>query len=200
MPLIALTGGIASGKSTIARRFAEHGAIIVDADAVVRDVQQPGSPVLAAIAQAFGDDLIDADGALRRAALGERVFGDPDAIARLNAIVHPAVRTESKRRMQAALDADPDAVVVYDVPLLAESRGTEEWDHVVVADAPADVRLERLVGIRGLDRASAAARIASQATDEERRALADSVIDTSGTLEETIERADTVWRVIVGAR
>ena len=107
MPLIALTGGIASGKSTIARRLAEHGAVIVDADAIVRDVQQPGSPVLERIAAAFGGEMLTADGALDRAALGGVVFGDPDALARLNGIVHPAVREESARRFAAAFAADP---------------------------------------------------------------------------------------------
>ncbi|MPS75558.1 MAG: dephospho-CoA kinase, partial [Microbacterium sp.] len=110
MPLIALTGGIASGKSTIARRLAEHGAIIVDADAIVRDVQAPGSPVLERIAEVFGPEVIAEDGSLDRPALGARVFGDPEQLAQLNAIVHPAVRDESQRRFTDALAADPHAV------------------------------------------------------------------------------------------
>ncbi len=118
MPLIALTGGIASGKSTIARRLQEHGAIIIDADQIVRDVQAPGSPVLTEIAEAFGSEMIDSSGALDRAALGALVFGDPDALAKLNAIVHPAVQAESQRRFDAA---EPGAFVVYDVPLLVEA-------------------------------------------------------------------------------
>ena len=168
MPLVALTGGIASGKSTIARRLAEHGAVVVDADQVVRDVQRPGSPVLAAIAAEFGDRMLGEDGSLDRAALGSRVFGDPDAVARLNAIVHPAVRTESKRQFDEALARDPDAVVLYDVPLLAEARLGDPWDLIVVAYAPAAVRAQRLVALRGLSEQEAAARIASQVTDEER--------------------------------
>ncbi|WP_242089504.1 dephospho-CoA kinase, partial [Microbacterium lacticum] len=178
MPLIALTGGIASGKSTIARRLADRGAVVVDADAIVRDVQAVGSPVLDEIAAAFGEDVITADGALDRAALGARVFGDDEALARLNAIVHPAVRAESARRFAAAFDADPAAVVVYDVPLLVEARVDDPWDLIVVADAPAALRAGRLVDERGLSESDAAARLASQVSDDRRRAIADVVIDT----------------------
>jgi dephospho-CoA kinase len=193
MPLVALTGGIASGKSTIARRLAEHGAVIVDADQVVRDVQGPGSPVLQAIAAEFGTEMVDEDGALDRARLGSRVFGDAAAVKRLNAIVHPAVRTESQRRFDAAFAADPDAVVVYDVPLLAEARLGEPWDLIVVAHAPADVRAARLVALRGMSEADARARIAAQVTDEERLRIADVVIETDGTLERTLASTDELW-------
>ncbi|GAA4763180.1 dephospho-CoA kinase [Microbacterium gilvum] len=199
MPLVALTGGIASGKSTIARRLAEHGAVVVDADALVRELQQPGTPVLAAIEREFGEGVVRADGALDRAALGGVVFGDPERLARLNAIVHPAVKDESQRRFRAAFDADPGAVVVYDVPLLAEARGSGEWDVVVVAHAPAEQRARRLVTERGLTEAEADARIARQASDEERLAFADIVVDTSGTLDETLERADALWRDLARA-
>lgn len=194
MPLIALTGGIASGKSTIARRLAEHGAVIVDADQIVRDVQGPGSPVLAAIAAEFGDDVILADGSLDRAGLGSRVFGDADAVKRLNAIVHPAVREESKRRFEAAAGADPDAIVVYDVPLLAEARLADPWELIVVAHAPAEVRMQRLIALRGLSHDDAAARIASQVPDERRLALADVVVDTGGAVQDTLRQADDLWR------
>lgn len=193
MPLVALTGGIASGKSTIARVLREHGAVVVDADQVVRDVQHPGSPVLAAIAAEFGERMLQPDGALDRAALGRRVFGDSDAIARLNAIVHPAVRVESQRQFTAAFAADPDAVVVYDVPLLVEARASDPWQLIVVAHAPADVRARRLVELRGLSADEAAARIASQVSDEQRLALADVVIDTDTSLEETKRQADALW-------
>lgn len=193
MPLIALTGGIASGKSTIARRLAEHGAVVIDADAIVRDVQGPASPVLAEIAEAFGSGVIQPDGGLDRRALGARVFGDPDALARLNAIVHPAVGAEVERRIAAALAVDPAAVVVYDVPLFVEGRGGRSWDLVVVAHAPAEVRRQRLVELRGLTGDEAAARIASQATDDERLAVADVVIGTAGTIDETIAAADELW-------
>ncbi|MBN9183328.1 dephospho-CoA kinase [Microbacterium sp.] len=193
MPLVALTGGIASGKSTIARRLAEHGAVVVDADAIVRSVQAPGSPVLAAIADEFGGDVILADGTLDRAALAGRVFGHPDRVARLNAIVHPAVRAESHRRFEEAFASDPESVVVYDVPLLAEARADDAWDRVVVAHAPAAERAARLVALRGMTEAEAGARIASQASDEERLRLADVVIDTSGTIEDTLRQVDVLW-------
>lgn len=193
MPLIALTGGIASGKSTIAARLAEHGAVVVDADAIVREVQSPGSPVLAEIAASFGDDVLTAEGALDRAALGTRVFGDDEALARLNAIVHPAVRAESARRFAAAFEADPEAVVVYDVPLLVEARVDDPWDLVVVADAPAEVRSARLVALRGMSASDAAARIAAQVSDARRREVADVLIDTSGAIEETVAQTDALW-------
>lgn len=193
MPLIALTGGIASGKSTIARRLAERGAVVVDADAIVREVQRAGSPVLAAIVAEFGDAMLRADGSLDRAALGAVVFGRPDRLAVLNAIVHPAVREESARRFASAFDADADAVVVYDVPLLAEARAADPWDLVVVAHAPADERVRRLVRERGMAETDARSRIAAQASDEERLRLADVVIDTAGTLDDTLRRADELW-------
>lgn len=193
MTLIALTGGIASGKSTIAGRLAEHGAVVVDADRIVREVQQPGSPVLAAISAEFGDDLIGLDGALDRAGLAAKVFGDPDAVARLNAIVHPAVQMESARRFAAALEADPAAVVVYDVPLLVEARADDPWELIVVAHAPAEVRRARMIELRGMTPDAADARLAAQVTDERRLAIADVVIDTAGELNETLAQTDALW-------
>lgn len=193
MPLIALTGGIAAGKSTIARRLAEHGAVVVDADALVREVQQPGSPVLARIAEQFGTGVIRADGTLDRAALGAVVFGDDAEIARLNEIVHPAVRALSHARFAEARAADPDAVVVYDVPLLVETRGSDPWDLVVVAHAPASLRVRRLHEERGMGEAEAAARIAAQVSDDTRLAIADVVIDTSGPIERTLAQTDELW-------
>lgn len=196
MPLIALTGGIASGKSTIARRLAEHGAVIVDADQIVRDVQSPGSPVLTEIAATFGADILTGDGALDRAALGAKVFSDTALLTALNAIVHPAVRAESQRRFDAAQADDPDAVIVYDVPLLVEARVDDPWDLIVVAHAPSAERLRRLVDLRGMDAQSAQERIDAQVSDERRLAIADVVVDTSGSLEQTIAQTDDLWERI----
>ena len=198
MPLLALTGGIASGKSTIAARLAEHGAVVIDADALVRELQQPGQPVLAAIAEAFGPSVLTPSGELDRAALGAIVFADRAKLGVLNGIVHPAVKEESQRRFRAALDADPRAVVVYDVPLLAEARGTGEWDLVVVAHAPAEVRVARMVANRGMSEEEARARVANQVSDQERLKLADRVIDTAGSIDETLAQADALWAELHG--
>ncbi|MDR6692293.1 dephospho-CoA kinase [Microbacterium sp. 1154] len=199
MPLLALTGGIASGKSTIAALLADRGAVVVDADAIVREVQSPGSPVLADIAAEFGPGVLQPDGSLDRPALGALVFGHPDRLARLNALVHPAVRTESERRFAAAFAGDPSAVVVYDVPLLAEARGGDAWDLVVVAHCPAELRVRRLIDARGLSESDARARIGSQASDEDRLALADVVIDTSADMDATRRQVDDLWRRLVHA-
>lgn len=193
MPLIALTGGIASGKSTIARRLAEHGAVVIDADRTVRELQEPGQPVFRRIVEEFGTGVVADDGSLDRAALGSIVFGDAEKLSALNTIVHPAVKEETQRRFREALAADPDAVIVYDVPLLREARGTGEWDTVVVAHAPAEARIRRMVDDRGMTEEDAAARVRNQASDEERLAMADIVIDTGGTLEHTLEQADRLW-------
>ncbi|WP_434971047.1 dephospho-CoA kinase [Microbacterium sp. bgisy207] len=196
MPLIALTGGIAAGKSTVAERLAELGAVIVDADQVVRDVQGPGSPVLQRIVAEFGDGILSADGSLNRAALGSLVFGHPNRLAALNAIVHPAVREESARRFGQAFSADADAVVVYDVPLLVEARVDDPWELIVVAHAPAEVRERRLRELRGMSAQEAASRIASQVPDEARLGIADVVIDTAGTLAQTRDQVDVLWEAL----
>ncbi|GAA2024135.1 hypothetical protein GCM10009819_03790 [Agromyces tropicus] len=193
MYLIGLTGGIASGKSTVARRLVEHGAIHLDADQLARRVVEPGTACLQAIVDAFGDEVVRADGTLDRQRLGEIVFQDDEARARLNAIVHPAVRELSGRLIAKAEAEDPDAVVVYDVPLLVEAQVDHPFDLVVVTSAPKRAQVRRLVEERGLDPIQAEARVDAQVSDEERRAVADVVIDTGGTLAHTMGQADALW-------
>jgi len=193
MLLVGLTGGIASGKTVVAARLAGHGAVVVDADEIAREVVEPGTPGLARIAEEFGSGVIAADGVLDRAALGAIVFADPAKLAVLNGITHPAVLELSQRRFAEAGAADPDAVVVYDVPLLSEVRGRAEFDVVVVVSAPEETRIERMVTLRGMSRDEAERRIRSQVSEEERRALADFVIESGGTLDETLAQADAVW-------
>ena len=193
MHLIALTGGIASGKSTIGRRFAELGAVRIDADELAREAVAPGSPGLARVLERFGPELAGADGGLDRAALGALVFGDPGALADLNAIVHPEVRRLLEERLAAIRAADPDAVVVYEIPLLAETGAAGGWDAVLVAEAPVEERVARMVRSRGMSEADARARLASQAGDEARRAIADRVIDTSRSREDTLAAVDAIW-------
>jgi dephospho-CoA kinase len=191
--LIGLTGGIASGKSTVARALVERGAVLVDADRLAREAVEPGSVALAAIAREFGTSLVTPDGTLDRAALGSIVFADPAALARLDSIVHPAVRALSNERIRAAELADPAAVVVYDVPLLVEAAVDHPFDLVVVTQANADTRMRRMVELRGMDQADARRRIRSQAADADRLAIADVVIDTDGTIADTLRQVDALW-------
>ena len=191
--LIGLTGGIAAGKSTIANRLAEHGATVLNADEIARDAVAPGTPALVSIANRFGPEVLNSDGSLNRASLGELVFADAQKLAQLNAIVHPAV-AEYTRELLASIELrTPDAIVVYDVPLLVEARVNHGWDLVVVAIADAAVRRDRLIRVRGMDPVEADRRIAAQATDEERRAVADVIIDTGSTLAETKRQTDALW-------
>lgn len=194
--MIALTGGIAAGKSTVARRWREHGAVVIDADALAREAVAPGSAGLEAIAERFGPDVIDASGALDRGTLGRRVFADEVERTALNAIVHPEVRRLYREAIASAHAADPHAVIVYDVPLLAEARARDEFGLVVVVDAPAEERVRRLVAHRGMTEHEARERVAAQITDDERRALADIVLDASGTEQSTLEQADAVWQTV----
>lgn len=197
MQLIALTGGIASGKSTVARRLSEHGAVHVDADKLAREAVAPGSHGLQRIRERFGEDLITPNGELDRAALGRRVFADSAALLDLNAIVHPEVRELADRRFAAAAAADPEAVVIYDVPLLVEAKVQWAWDLVVVVEAPTEVRVQRMVELRGMSREDALSRVANQADDAQRRAIADVIIDTSGSEEHTLEQTDRLWAQLV---
>lgn len=198
MQLIGLTGGIASGKSTIGKRLAELGATRIDADQLARDAVAPGSPGLARVIARFGDELLLPSGELDRAALGGIVFGDPEAIADLNAIVHPEVRRLYEARIAEASAQNPDAVVVYEIPLLVEAAREMEFDLVVVADAPVEQRIDRMIEFRGMSEGEARARVARQAGDEERRAIADVIIDTSTSETATLAQVDALWARLVG--
>ncbi len=194
MILVALTGGIGSGKSTVSQRLAARGAVIVDADAIVRELQPAGSPLLDRLAERFGAGIISADGELDRPALAAIAFTDDQALADLNAIVHPAVRAEIARRVAA--EADTDHVVVVDTPLF-EVTSDVEFAAVVVVDVPPEVAVGRLVGHRGLTEADARARITKQIGREERIAKADRVIDNSGDLTALDGAVDELWEWLV---
>jgi len=198
--VIGLTGGIAAGKSEVAARLAELGAVVIDADRLAREVVEPGTSALAAIAHRFGDAVLAPDGSLDRARLGSIIFTEDSARRDLNAIVHPAVQRRYAELVAEAFARDADAIVVYDVPLLAEARAASEFALVVVVDAPPELRIDRLVALRGMDRADARARIDAQIPDAERRAMADVVIDASGTLEHTLEQVDALWERLVAQR
>ena len=188
---VALTGGIGSGKSTVAGFLAERGAVIVDADAIAREIVEPGQPALEEIVKSFGARVLRPDGRLDRGALAQIVFADPQAFARLNAITHPRIATLSAQR----LDAVPaDAVVVYDMPLLAEQgpAALQGWDAIVVVDAPEDLRVSRLVA-RGLSADDAQARVQAQASREARLAIATHVLDNSGSESGLRAQVDALW-------
>ncbi|UOQ89047.1 dephospho-CoA kinase [Agromyces endophyticus] len=200
MYLIGLTGGIASGKSTVARRLYEHGAVHIDADDLARRVVEPGTPGLAAVVAEFGEGVLRADGSLDRVRLGEIVFNDDAARARLNAIVHPAVRELSSRLIARAEADDPDAVVVYDVPLLVEASVDHPFDLIVVTNAPRRTQVKRLVEERGLDLMQAEARVDAQVDNTRRLAIADVVIDTDGSLASTMSQTDALWARVAAER
>ncbi|GIG29449.1 dephospho-CoA kinase [Cellulomonas marina] len=192
MQRIGLTGGIAAGKSTASARLAELGAVVVDADRLAREVVAPGTAGLDAVVAALGPEVLAADGSLDRPAVARLVFADDDARRRLEAVVHPAVRRRAAELEAAAAAADPGAVVVHDIPLLVETGRTGEFGTVVVVHAPAALRRERLRA-RGLDEAAAAARIAAQADDDARLAVADVVLDGSGTPDALRAQVDALW-------
>lgn len=196
MYLIGLTGGIASGKTVIARRLASHGAIHIDADELARDVVEPGEQALTEIEREFGSEVIAEDGRLDRAALAAVIFTDPERRAALNAITHPAVKRRARELMMEAESTDPHAVVVYDVPLLVEAKVDAEhaFDLIVVAHASTQTRMQRLIELRGLTREEAMHRVNSQVSDTGRLAIADVVINTNGTIRETLHQADALWR------
>lgn len=187
---VGLTGGIGSGKSEVSRRLVDHGALVIDADAVAREVVEPGTPGLAEVAEAFGPGVLRPDGSLDRDKLGNVVFADPALRAKLNAIVHPLV---GARMAELECTASPGSVIVHDVPLLAEGGLAKAYDVVVVVDVPPELQLHRLVGSRGMAREQAQARIAAQATREQRLAVAGIVLDNSGTLEELDRQVADLW-------
>ncbi|MEZ5116848.1 MAG: dephospho-CoA kinase [Candidatus Nanopelagicales bacterium] len=191
---VGLTGGIGSGKSEVARRLAELGAVVVDADAIAREIVEPGQPALAEIRAEFGDAVMAPDGSLDRAALAAVVFSDAERLAALNAITHPRIAQRSAALIAAA---PADAVVVYDMPLLVENGLTDGWDLVVVVDCPDEARVDRLVRDRGMDPDDARARIAAQATREQRLAAADVVLDNAGTRDALRAQVDALWARLV---
>ncbi|MEV0264400.1 dephospho-CoA kinase [Streptomyces sp. NPDC050617] len=191
---VGLTGGIGAGKSEVSRLLASYGAVVVDADKIAREVVEPGTPGLAAVAAEFGPEVLAADGSLDRPALGAVVFADPDRRAALNAIMHPLVGARSAE-LEAA--AGPDAIVVHDVPLLAENGLAPLYEAVVVIDADPRTQLDRLVRLRGMTPDDARARMSAQATREERLAVADLVIDNDGPLDALEPQVREVWAKLV---
>ncbi len=195
MILVGLTGGIGSGKSTVSAMLARRGAVIIDADALTHELQRSGTPVFEAIVDRFGTGIVTPEGELDRPALAALVFGDPDELADLNAIVHPAVGAEIMTRMAA--EADTDHVVVLDVPLLVES-GRSDMAGLVVVDVVTDLAIERLAGQRGVSEADARARMSRQASREARLAVADRVVDNNGTREDLERQVEALWGWITG--
>jgi dephospho-CoA kinase len=193
---VGLTGGIGAGKSEVSRLLVACGAVLIDADRIAREVVEPGTPGLAAVVDAFGEEVLAADGGLDRPKLGSIVFADPEKLAVLNSIVHPLVGARS-RELEEAAAKDADAVVVHDVPLLTENGLAPLYDVVVVVDASAETRLDRLVRLRGMTEEDARARMAAQASREKRREIADVVIDNDVPLDELERRVRDVWADLV---
>jgi dephospho-CoA kinase len=189
MIVVGLTGGIGAGKSAVSGRLAARGAVVIDADAIVRELQQPGQRVFASMVEAFGPDIVGADGQLDRQAVADRVFNDRDALNTLNGITHPAVQAEMATRMAGLVGTD--AIVIMDIPLLTSKR--PGMGHVIVVDTPVETAVERLVEQRGLSESDARARVANQISRDERLALADFVIDNSGDLDQLEAEVDRCW-------
>ncbi|MCA2202852.1 dephospho-CoA kinase [Streptomyces sp. SMS_SU21] len=194
MLTVGLTGGIGAGKSEVSRLLVERGAVLIDADRIAREVVEPGTPGLAAVVEAFGEEILAEDGGLDRPSLGALVFNDPDKLATLNSIVHPLVGARSRELEEAAPE---DAVVVHDVPLLTENGLARLYDVVIVVDASTGTQLDRLVRLRGMSEEDARARMAAQATREQRRAVADIVIDNDVPLDALEHRVEEVWADLV---
>ncbi|QHT55702.1 dephospho-CoA kinase [Cellulomonas sp. H30R-01] len=193
MQRIGLTGGIAAGKSVAARRLRELGAVVIDSDELAREAVAPGSAGLDAVVTEFGDGVLAADGTLDRPALASIVFADADARRRLDGIVHPVVRRLAAEREAAAAVVDHGAVVVHDIPLLVETGQADSFHVLVVVHAPAVLRVERLVRLRGMSREDAERRVAAQAADDERLAVADVVLDGTGSDDDLRTQVDDLW-------
>jgi dephospho-CoA kinase len=187
---VGLTGGIGAGKSEVSRRLAAQGAIVIDADVIAREVVAPGTDGLAEVVATFGPGVLAADGSLDRAKVGDLVFTDKDQLARLNAIVHPRV---GARMRELEDSAGPGSIVVHDVPLIAENNLAGGYDLVVVVDVPPRIQVDRLVRLRGMSREQARARMAAQASREQRLAIADMVVDNSGSLAELDRQVGDLW-------
>jgi dephospho-CoA kinase len=192
---VGLTGGVGAGKSTVGKLLVEHGAVLVDADTAAREVVEPGTEGYAAVVERFGPGVVASDGGLDRAALAAIVFSDDEQRAALNAIVHPLV---GRRMAELAAAAPPGAVIVHDIPLLVENGRDRGFDAVIVVEAPLEVRLSRLLA-RGMSEQDARERMAAQATDEQRRAVADELIVNDGSLDQLARRVDAVWVRLRGA-
>jgi dephospho-CoA kinase len=196
--LAGLTGGIGSGKSAVSARLAAHGAVVLDADKAAREVVQPGTPGLAKVVEAFGPSVLGEDGSLDRPTLAEIVFADEARRQVLNEIVHPLVHEHMRRAQATAIAESGDGVVlVHDVPLLAEGGRGGQFDVVIVVDVPPQVQVERLVRYRAMTAQQAAARMSAQASREQRLAIADIVVDNSGTLEDLDKQVAEVWDQLV---
>jgi dephospho-CoA kinase len=193
MYLIGLTGGIAAGKSTVAKRWVELGAIEIDADQIAREVVEKGTLGLQQICEHFGDSVLNEDGSLNRAALGKRVFADQTELNALNAIVHPLVKA---RTAELLAQMPPHAIVIYNVPLLVEAAVDHDFDTVVTVEAPEEEQLKRLVSNRGMTQTEAKARIMSQAKPVERAALADRILSSNQDIHLLLRDADVLWRDI----
>lgn len=191
MKLIGLTGGIGSGKSTVARLLLRHGWELVDADQIARDIVEPGQPALTELAQAFGEDILQEDGSLDRGLLASRAFSSREKTTVLNSITHPRINEETQARFDAARQAGAD-FVVYDMPLLVDKGLHKDMDATIVVDVDAEERVRRLVAYRGLDEEDARRRIAAQIPDDVRRVVADFIIDNNGPREALDEQVEGV--------
>ncbi|GJM78618.1 dephospho-CoA kinase [Paenibacillus sp. HMSSN-139] len=191
---IGLTGGIATGKSTVSRMLASRGAAVIDADVIAREIMEPGHPVLAAVSERFGPEVLHPDGTLNRKKLGEIVFSHPEERKALEALTHPAIRSEMKRRLDELEEADPQRLVVADIPLLYESGLDPLYEEIMVVYVPREMQLSRLILRDGLSREAAEQRLSAQMDIEQKKERADILIDNSGGLDETRRQIDDFWR------